>query len=154
VTELVVAAGVVAALAFSRSSRRTEKVWGYVAGHAELLELLDVGVTAKGKRAQLRVDAGEAFLRMKAAAAGAGVELVINRAFSTWDEQLQFYELWQQGKGPQAAPPGYSDHQAGLAVDLESGGGANAAFAWLTVYAGNFGFKRTVASEPWHWEYA
>jgi len=38
-----------------------------------------------------------------------------------------------------------------LALDLNTANGA--VFNWLNANAANFGFRRTVPSEPWHWEY-
>jgi hypothetical protein len=50
-----------------------------------------------------------------------------------------------------AAKPGYSNHQSGSALDLNTS--APGVYAWLSKNAGKFGFKRTVPSEAWHWEY-
>lgn len=42
---------------------------------------------------------------------------VVHYGFRTWAEQQQLYEKFQQG-GPEAAPPGKSAHEYGLAVDF------------------------------------
>jgi D-alanyl-D-alanine carboxypeptidase len=38
-------------------------------------------------------------------------------------------------------------------VDVSVGDTTSAAYAWLAANACRFGFRRTVRSEPWHWEY-
>jgi hypothetical protein len=50
-----------------------------------------------------------------------------------------------------AARPGYSNHQSGYALDLNTEGGG--VYTWLSRNAAHFGFARTVPSEDWHWEY-
>ena len=72
--------------------------------------------------------------------------------------------------GPNTAPPGYSNHQNGVALDLDVGsskfnysgtyngkaGWTNRKtkiYEWLSKNAKTYGFVRTVRSEPWHWEY-
>jgi len=50
-----------------------------------------------------------------------------------------------------AAAPGYSNHQSGLALDLNTSEGS--VYDWLSAHGGTYGFARTVASERWHWEY-
>ena len=67
-------------------------------------------------------------------------------------EQQRLYAIYKAG-GDKAALPGWSNHQMGLALDLSTKRGTNEAFHWLTANAYRFKFKRTVASEPWHWEY-
>mgnify|MGYP001560790414 FL=1 len=112
----------------------------------------------------LREDAASAFDSMSAAASGDGVTLTVNSAYRTKERQQQLREKYdlemdefKRGLRPKApkpvAHPGWSNHQMGLAADIESANGTNAAFHWLTVNAGRFKFKRTVDSEPWHWEF-
>ena len=68
-------------------------------------------------------------------------------------------------------PPGYSEHNCGLAADLNSpehtgldeGFEKTAAFRWLCEHAGDYGFilrypkdaedKTEIIYEPWHWRY-
>lgn len=93
--------------------------------------------------------AGHAFLKMKAAADEAGVTLTLNSGFRTNDEQRYFYHCYQTKEcndGNLAAKPGYSNHQNGRALDVSTS-------KWLKENAGSFGFRRTVPSEPWHYEY-
>ncbi len=126
-----------------------KKAWGYVNGMQVELELAPIG-----DGFQLRADAAAAFRQMAGVAAVRdGVFFKINRAFATNEQQTELHELYLAGTGNLAAKPGFSNHQGGIALDIETAGGTNAAFKWLTANASKFGFKRTVASEPWHWEY-
>ena len=103
---------------------------------------------------ELALEPALAFSQMRSAAAAAGVYLQVNSGFRSYEEQLALWELWQAGKGNRAAAPGWSNHQAGRALDIESEAGTNAAFRWLVDTGMRHGFVRTVPDEPWHWEYA
>lgn len=102
----------------------------------------------------MRADAADAFKAMAQAAAAVGVTLIVNSAFRTWEEQMELYTAFMNGeRAAVAAEPGFSQHQNGIAIDLETGGGTNAAYRWLAANAANFGFRRTVPSEAWHFQY-
>lgn len=131
------------------AAEATRRAIGYVKGQALELDLVPIGGGFF-----LAADAAAAFAAMKAEAAAAGVALVVNDAFREMADQQAFYSDLQSGKRTDpVAPPGYSIHQSGRALDLSTARGTNTAFWWLTANAGRFGFRRTVASEPWHWEY-
>jgi hypothetical protein len=121
---------------------------GYVAGKPVTVVLAPI---TAGKF--MRRDAAAAFMRMEAAARAAGHTLSVTRAFATRAEQERLYALYKAGRGNLAAKPGYSNHQAGLAVDIAVGTTASPVYRWLHANAARFGFVRTVSSEPWHWEY-
>jgi hypothetical protein len=94
------------------------------------------------------------FNSMKAAAAQAGVGLRINSGFRTQAEQQYFYNCYKTkscNNGNLAAAPGYSNHQNGIALDINIPN--QNTYNWLSRNASRFGFVRTVASETWHWEY-
>jgi len=56
--------------------------------------------------------------------------------------------------GNLAAEPGTSNHQNGIAVDLNTGSTAGSpVYEWLVSNAWKYGFIRTVMSERWHWEW-
>jgi len=97
------------------------------------------------------VNTARAYLRMRAAAKKAGVYLYIVSGFRTMAKQRQLYNLYLQGKGNLAAPPGYSNHQSGKALDLNTH--AKGVYGWLTKHGKAYGFRRTVPSEIWHWEH-
>jgi LAS superfamily LD-carboxypeptidase LdcB len=126
---------------------RAETVVGYRNGKALDLEVSDVdGVPVE-------VTTAHAFIVMRDAAAEAGVYLQAWSGFRTNEKQAELYQAWKDGVGNPAAKPGYSNHQSGRALDINLLGVPPETFAWLTKNAARFGFRRTVPSEPWHWEY-
>ncbi len=101
----------------------------------------------------LRRDAAASFLRMAAAARSEGIWLWVTSGYRTRKEQRRLYERYRKGLGPKAARPGRSNHQRGLAVDVIVGDEESPTYRWLAANACRHGFRRTVPSEPWHWEY-
>jgi len=126
----------------------SRKALAYVQGKAT-----DVKLAPIPGGGQLREDAAEAFRAMHAAAAAESVTLVVNSSFRSMEAQERLYAEYQAGTGNLAARPGYSNHQGGIAVDIQTGGTGTKVYAWLDRNAARYGFKRTVASEPWHWEF-
>jgi len=123
-------------------------VTGYVNGVPRQITL---GKVPGGK--ELRSDAAAAYTRMHAAAARAGINLHLNSGFRSMAEQQELYRKYLNGTGNLAAKPGYSNHQGGIATDINVGGTGTATYKWLAAHAAEYGFKRTVPSEPWHWEF-
>ena len=119
---------------------------GYRAGRRQPIEVVALG------EAEVEVNTAAAFLAMRRAAAADGVELALESGFRTREHQAELYRAWRRGKGPIAARPGRSNHQSGRALDIAVNS-APGALEWLEANAARFDFKRTVRSEPWHWEY-
>lgn len=110
----------------------------------------------------LGADTARAALAMLEAAAEDGVRLELNSGFRSMAEQRALWDAYQAGTGNLAARPGYSNHQGGIAVDVDTDGQKQAdvergrltrPYRWLEENAARFGFVRTVPSEPWHWEF-
>lgn len=130
-----------------------KRVTAYVNGRG-----FRISVTSAGNGEYLRSDAARAFKRMVAAARRAGVSLYANSGFRSMAEQRQLYQMWLNGTGNRAAPPGYSNHQNGIAMDVGGVGAfGSAAYNWLARNAGRFGFNNVEGrgvDEPWHWVYS
>jgi hypothetical protein len=95
----------------------------------------------------MRPDVAAAFDRMAAAAARAGIALVVNSGFRSDAEQAQ---LFAQNPDPTwVAPPGRSLHRCATELDL----GPPGAYAWLAANARRFGFAKRYSWEPWHFGY-
>jgi hypothetical protein len=92
----------------------------------------------------------DAYEKMHAAAKEAGVTIIVVSGFRTMEKQRELYALYKSGHGNLAAPPGFSNHQSGHALDLNTK--APGVKSWLIAHAASFGFKRTVPSEDWHYE--
>ncbi|MBK8264380.1 MAG: D-alanyl-D-alanine carboxypeptidase family protein [Nannocystis sp.] len=109
-------------------------------------------VTVDGK--PVEVATADAYLAMRAAAAADGVGIKVVSGFRTNAEQQYLYNCYINcncNNCNLAAKPGYSNHQSGHALDLNSS--AAGVGAWLMANGAAFGFARTVPSEPWHWEW-
>lgn len=133
----------------------------------------------------LQTMACDAFLEMQKAAAADGVTVWMQSGYRSVKYQTSLYERktkYYLDKGYDNAtakekaaavvnPPGYSEHNCGLAADLNSpehtgldeGFEKTAAFRWLCEHAGDYGFilrypkdaedKTEIIYEPWHWRY-
>lgn len=125
---------------------------GWENGKQVQLTLVDIG---NGKK--LRAEAAVRYRAMYEAAKRDGVILSPNSAFRTMEEQTRLYNLYLSGKGNLAAKPGYSNHQGGRSLDLNTGTGVTGylskVYRWLFSNAADYGFKNDVKGEPWHWTY-
>jgi hypothetical protein len=111
--------------------------------------------------AVVRVDArpvevatANAYIAMQESARRDGVNLRIVSGFRTHGEQQYLYGCYVNcncNNCNLAARPGYSNHQSGHALDLNTSD--RGVLSWLNRNAGRFGFSRTVPSEDWHWEW-
>lgn len=107
------------------------------------------------------------FLRMQADAKREGVNIKINSAFRLPEEQEYFYCKYLNGTGNKAAKPGFSNHQSGVALDLNTKGipndkairrrtkvstGQGDVWEWLNKNGGKYGFRQ-IKIEHWHWQH-
>lgn len=138
---------------------------------ATTLEVAEVG--ADGRNHLLVPLAAEAWRGLKAAALADGVDLFIVSAFRSLDRQAEIVRR-KLGNGATiesilavCAPPGFSEHHTGRAIDLSTPGSRllevefdqTAAYAWLTQHATEFGYYLSYPIgnrwgyqyEPWHW---
>ncbi len=109
-------------------------------------------VTADGK--PVEQDTANAYAVMQAAAAAAGIDVSVVSGFRTMAEQEYLYGCYTNcncNNCSLAARPGFSNHQSGHALDLNTS--APGVLNWLNAHGAAFGFSRTVPSEAWHWEW-
>lgn len=104
----------------------------------------------------LRADAAKAWRDMLTEAARYGIFLEATYAFRDHKVQKRLKKRMPR----LAAAPGYSPHEAGLAVDINNctrrvkGKKIKTdVYRWLARHAKEFGFHQTIPNEPWHWEY-
>lgn len=126
------------------SVAHAERTTGYVHGRPRVIDVVPVD------GAWLAAPTARDFLAMQSAAAKAGVEVSIRSGFRDHETQLRLYRAWRAGWGNRAARPGYSLHQSGRALDLRVRDPQTRA---LARNARRFGFRRSVADEPWHYEH-
>jgi zinc D-Ala-D-Ala carboxypeptidase len=131
-----------------------------------------------GNYMRLRQAAAEEFQAMVQAARASGVNLVPISGFRSVKDQQHIYFDIQAQRGQSvtkraevSAPPGYSEHHTGYAVDIGDGNTPatnlntsfekTKAFKWLAANAARFHFEMSfpknnsqgVSYEPWHWRF-
>lgn len=109
-------------------------------------------VTVDGE--PVEVETANAFYQMAQAAAADGVTIKVNSGFRTMAEQQYLYNCYINcncNNCNLAAKPGYSNHQSGHALDLNTASAG--VYNWLVSHGDEYGFEATVPSEDWHWEW-
>jgi D-alanyl-D-alanine carboxypeptidase len=140
---------------------------------AKVLELAEVGVHAREHF--LLPIAAQAWRQLKNCASEQGVEIYIVSAFRSVERQAAIISkkiasgLSLEDILAVSAPPFFSEHHTGCAVDIGTPGSVplerefenTRAFKWLTEQAVSFGFHMSYpidnragyAYEPWHWRF-
>jgi D-alanyl-D-alanine carboxypeptidase len=138
-------------------------------------ELVVAETDAQGRDYLLTPDAAQAWKRMKEAAARDNIVLEIVSSFRTIERQVEIIESKIARNMPMetiltlSAPPGYSEHHTGRAIDINTPGcrpteeefADTPAYCWLEQHAKAFGFTLSYPPgnphgfihEPWHWCY-
>ncbi|MEM9770844.1 MAG: M15 family metallopeptidase [Cyanobacteria bacterium P01_D01_bin.73] len=136
-----------------------------------------VAISADG-RFMLRSSAAEGFQAMTDAARREGISLSMISAFRSIAQQQQiFFDVkanrrqTPDERAEVSAPPGYSEHHTGYAIDIGDAGVPSVnlsesfegtrAFEWLDRNAVRFNFELSfprdnvqgIAYEPWHWRF-
>ncbi len=125
----------------------------------------------------LHQETAAAFKLMKADAKLEGIDLILISGFRPIATQQQLFAKQVEKRGSKeaaarlSAPPGYSEHHTGYAVDIGDGKQPEAdlkfefeltpAYNWLNQHADKYGFElsfprnnlQRVSFEPWHWRY-
>jgi len=139
---------------------------------AELAPIVDDGGI------KMRKAAAKAYREMAAAAQQSGVTLVPISGFRSVEDQQHLYFDVKAERGQVAserakvsAPPGYSEHHTGYAVDIGDAGvpvmnlnpdfDKTPVYRWLQANAARYSFelsfpkgnKQGVSYEPWHWRF-
>ena len=87
---------------------------------------------------------------LRASATAAGHDIRLNSGFRSFPEQK---DLWDHRGSVPTARPGRSNHQNGIAIDINTGGFSTTLYNWMKANAPALGWIRTVSGEHWHWEY-
>lgn len=140
---------------------------------AKALELAEVD--AHGREHLLLPIAAQSWRQMKASASKLGVDIYIVSAFRSVERQAAIIKR-KLASGLSideivtvSAPPFFSEHHSGCAVDIGTPGSPalehefedTVAFEWLAENARSFGFQMSYpinnaagyAYEPWHWRF-
>jgi hypothetical protein len=122
---------------------------GAYTGQIDVVDIVDEG----GDTERASESGMSPFRLLQQAAAAAGHDLQIESGFRTYEEQKALRAKYLAGTGNKAAEAGKSNHQNGIALDLNTKGFDTAIYEWMTEHAPSFGYIRTVDKEHWHWEY-
>ena len=139
----------------------------------EATDLESAEIGTDGRDHLLVPFAAEAWRSLRAAALSDGITLFIVSAFRSIDRQAEIVRRKLDTGIPAedvltiCAPPGFSEHHTGRAVDVSTPGSKalevefdqTAAYAWLTRRATEFGYRLSYPIgnpwgyqyEPWHW---
>jgi D-alanyl-D-alanine carboxypeptidase len=151
---------------------------GRLLGHFPYPEAPATSLVPIAPGMELRREAARALLAMQRAAAADGVDLRVISAFRSVAVQngLFFDVKAERNQSPRSrakvsAPPGFSEHSTGYAVDLGDARQPDtdlsesfeqtAAYRWLATNANRHHFSLSfprdnpqgVSYEPWHWRY-
>ena len=126
---------------------------------------------------RMQPEAAQAFEELVTAAAADGMDIKVTTAYRPYSYQADLYYYYLAVKGEEwtekySAPPGTSEHQAGLAVDVSCGSmdyaldvsfGDTAESKWLAAHAHEYGYILRYQEgaeaitgysyEPWHIRY-
>ncbi|MDT3706068.1 MAG: D-alanyl-D-alanine carboxypeptidase family protein [Thiobacillus sp.] len=138
---------------------------------AVALEVAEVGVD--GREHLLVPSAASAWRQLKAGALAGGIDVFIVSAFRSFERQAEiFRRKLEMGAAIESilticAPPGFSEHHTGCAVDLSTSRSRalevefaqTPAYEWLSDRAAEFGYYLSYPAgntlgfqyEPWHW---
>ena len=151
---------------------------GRLLGHFPYQEVESQQLVAIAPGVELQRDAARSFVLMQEAARADGVDLVVLSAFrSKALQEKLFFEVKSdrnqtaRERAQVSAPPGYSEHSTGYAIDLGDGAAPQAnlspsfdqtaAYDWLRRNAARYHFELSfpqgnaqgVSYEPWHWRF-
>ncbi|NET27806.1 D-alanyl-D-alanine carboxypeptidase family protein [Okeania sp. SIO1I7] len=126
---------------------------------------------------QLNQEAARELMKLIYTARNEGIWIVVISGFRTIKQQQILWDAQVEKSGSEEkaaqfnAPPGYSEHHTGYAVDLGDGKFPNldltqefentTAFKWLKIHAKEYGFEisfpvnnsQGISYEPWHWRF-
>lgn len=171
---------IIQGIAATRSNPLPQSRYGHLPYKQNDANLVSVGTYGSGANQRteyLDQAAAATFAQMKADASAAGVSLVAISGFRSVADQEKLFErqIQRQGSADAAAklsaPPGYSEHHTGFALDIGDGTQPDTdvkfefentkAYQWLQANGRRYGVELSfppnniqgVSFEPWHWRF-
>ncbi len=151
---------------------------GRLLGHYPYLEASSDDLISVYPGLQIHKDTYKALKSMRSAATADGINLILLSGYRSIELQRQIFYGRKSSRSQIAierakvsAPPGYSEHSTGYAIDLGDGSmratdlevefESTPAFKWLKKYAAKYHFvlsfpkgnPQKVSYEPWHWRF-
>ena len=148
-----------------------------VLGHLPYKEISREKLVLIEPNIEVHIDMRDSLLRMKEEAKKDGIYLVFLSGFRSINLQKDIFYSLKSIRNQEAAerarvsaPPGYSEHSTGFAIDIGDGTQRETdfetefektrAFRWLIKNAAKYHFKlsfeknnKYIDYEPWHWRY-
>ena len=148
-----------------------------ILGHLPYKEISKEKLVVIEPNIQVHVDMSESLLKMKEDAEKAGIFLAFLSGYRSIDLQKDIFYSLKSSRNQIAAerarvsaPPGYSEHSTGFAIDIGDAMRRDTdfevefentkAFRWLKMNAAKYHFKlsfnknnKYIDYEPWHWRY-
>jgi zinc D-Ala-D-Ala carboxypeptidase len=149
-----------------------------VLNHLPYTQAPDVELVSIGGGYRLRKNAATKFQAMVADARSSGINITTISAFRSVEDQKRLFFGVGAERGQQptkraevSAPPKYSEHHTGYAVDIGDGAvpatnlnqnfETTSAYKWLKANAAKYSFElsfpkdniQKVSYEPWHWRF-
>jgi len=148
-----------------------------ILGHLPYAEIPKEKLVLIEPNIEVHIDMRDSLLKMRYEAKKDGIYLVFLSGFRSIKLQNEIFYSLKSFRNQEAAerarvsaPPGYSEHSTGFAIDIgdatqretdfETEFENTDAFRWLTKNAAKFHFKLSFAKdnnfidyEPWHWRY-
>ena len=148
-----------------------------ILGHLPYAEIPKEKLVLIEPNIQVHIDMRDSLLKMREKAKKDGIYLVFLSGYRSINLQNEIFYSLKSFRNQEAAerarvsaPPGYSEHSTGFAIDIgdatqretdfETEFENTDAFRWLTKNAAKFHFKLSFTKdnnfidyEPWHWRY-
>ena len=148
-----------------------------ILGHLPYAEISKKKLVLIEPNIQVHIDMRDSLLKMKDEAKKSGIYLVFLSGYRSINLQNEIFYSLKSSRNQEAAerarvsaPPGYSEHSTGFAIDIgdatqretdfETEFENTDAFKWLKKNAAKFHFKlsfnkdnKFIDYEPWHWRY-
>ena len=148
-----------------------------ILGHLPYDEISKEKLVAIEPNIEVHIDMRDSLLEMREEARREGIYLVFLSGYRSIDLQKEIFYSLKSSRNQEAAerarvsaPPGYSEHSTGFAIDIgdatqretdfETEFENTKAFKWLNRNAAKFHFKMSFSKnnkyidyEPWHWRY-
>ena len=150
---------------------------GRILGHLPYNEISKEKLVLIEPNIEVHIDMRDSLLKMREEAKKDGIYLVFLSGYRSVNLQKDIFYSLKSIRNQEAserarvsAPPGYSEHSTGFAIDIgdatqretdfETEFENTEAFRWLTKNAAKFHFKlsfnkanKYIDYEPWHWRY-
>ena len=150
---------------------------GRILGHLPYNEIPKEKLILIEPNIEVHIDMYDSLIKMRDEAKNDGIHLVFLSGFRSINLQNEIFYSLKSVRNQEAAerarvsaPPGYSEHSTGFAIDIgdatqretdfETEFENTEAFKWLIKNAAKFHFKlsftkdnRYIDYEPWHWRY-